>query len=79
MCGSFSSRDWMENFRVSRETFLYICDQLKGTIGGQNTTFRRAVSVQQQVALTSWILATPCEYKTVSHLFGLAQCALYVA
>ena len=73
VCCSFTPRDWMENFRVSRETFLFICDRLKGSIGRKNTSFRKAVSVQQRVAVTLWILATPCEYRTVSHLFGLAR------
>ena len=73
---SFTSRDWMENFRVSRETFPYLCDQLKGTIKKQDTRNRRPVSVSQRVAITLWILATPCEYRTVAHLFGLARCTM---
>ena len=76
VCGSFSHRDWIENFRVSRETFLYICDQLKGAVGRKDTRFRKAVSVRQRVAITLCILASPCEYGTVSHLFGLARCTV---
>ena len=75
-CNTFTQRDWMENFRVSRETFLYICDQLKCIIGKHDTRFRRAISVQKRVAITLWILATPCEYRSVAHLFGLARCTV---
>ena len=76
VCNSFTPRDWIENFRTSRETFLYICDQLSGTITRRNTRLRPAVSVQRRVAITLWVLATPCEYRTVAHLFGVARCTV---
>ena len=28
------------------------------------------------MAITLWILATPCEYRSVAHLFGLARCTV---
>ena len=34
---------------------------------------RRAISVQQRVAITLWCLATPAEYCTIAHLFGVAR------
>lgn len=30
-------------------------------------------SVEQRVAIAIWCLATPCEYQTVGHLFGVAR------
>ena len=30
------------------------------------------LSVEQQVAATLWCLATPTEYQTIAHLFGIA-------
>lgn len=30
------------------------------------------MSVEKRVAITLWCLATPCEYRTVSHLFSVA-------
>ena len=36
------------------------------------------MSVERHVAISLWILATPSEYRTVSHLSGLARCAVCV-
>ena len=73
MLETFDTRDWVENFRMRRETFSYLCDKLCPSIVRQDTQFRIAVSVEQRVAITVWCLATPCEYRTVAHLFGVAR------
>ena len=76
VCNTFTEQDWIENFRVSRETFLYICAQLQHKIVKCDTRFRQAISLQKRVAITLWVLATPCEYRSVAHLFGLARCTV---
>ena len=61
---------------MSRETFQYLCDQLRPLIQKQNTRMRRSVSTERRVAITLWVLATPAEYRSVAHLFGLARCTV---
>ena len=34
---------------------------------------RKAITVEQRLAVTIWFLATPCEYRTIAHLFGIAR------
>ena len=75
---SFGPRDWRDNFRVSKQTFNYLCHRLQPLIEKQNTNMRRPVSVERRVAISLWILATPSEYRMVSHLFGLARCTVCV-
>ena len=58
---------------MKRETFNYLCGKLCPSIVRQDTRFHTAVSVEQRVAITVWCLATPCEYRTVAHLFGVAH------
>ena len=70
---SFQDHDWIENFRVSRNTFLYLCNQLKPAIEKQNTYMGQCVSLERRVAITLWVLATTSEYRTVGHLFGVAR------
>ena len=73
---NFGPHDWMENFRMSRDTFQYLCDQLRPLIQKQDTCMRRSVSTERRVAITLWVLATPAEYRSVAHLFGLACCTV---
>ena len=70
---TFTSQDWVENFRMSRQTFTYLCERLSPTLRRKDTIMRRCISVEQRVAITLWCLATPAEYRTVAHLFGVAR------
>ena len=75
---TFTAEDWMENFRVSRETFVYLCTRIRPIIERQDTTMRRAISTEHRIAITLWYLATCSEYRTIGHLFGVARCTLCV-
>ena len=79
---TFTATDWLENFRISRETFTYICQKLKPLIQRQDTKLRKAISVaisvEHRVAITLWCLATCGEYRTIGHLFGIARCTVCV-
>ena len=44
----------------------------------RDTHFRQAISVEQRVGITLWFLATPAEYRTIGHLFGVARCTVCV-
>jgi len=70
---SFTHEDWLENFRMSKETFLYICHKLAPTLKRADTILRWPLSVERGVAVALWCLATPTEYRTVAHLFGIAR------
>ena len=70
---TFREHDWIENFRVSKDTFQYLCDQLRPVIEKQNTNMRECISLKRRVAITLWVLATTVDYRTVGHLFGVAR------
>ena len=73
---TFNDTDCLENFWVSRATFLYICSELSSVVTKQNTRFRKAISLKKRVAITIWVLATTVEYRTVGQLFGVARCTV---
>ena len=70
---SFEEHDWLENFRVSRGTFQYLCQQLRPALEKQNTVMRKSISVDHRVAIKLWVLATTAEFRSVGHLFGVAR------
>ena len=70
---SFSHYDWMENFRMSKATFTYLCDQLRPIIKKKNTRMRRPIAVEHRVTITLWVLATTSEYRSIAHHFGIAR------
>ena len=74
----FTDADWIENFRLSKTTFSYLCDALRPFIERQNTRLRRAISVEHRVAITLWTLATCTEYRSIGHLFGVARSTVCV-
>ena len=76
--GTFTDRDWIENFRVSKKTFYMLCDKLKPSIQRSNAQLRKSICVEQRVAITLWCLATCSEYRTIGHLFGVARCTVCV-
>ena len=73
MLQTFEEHDWIENFRMKRQTFLYLCNQLRGALQRKDTVMRKAICVEKRVAITLWYLATPSEYRTIGHLFGVAR------
>ena len=53
---TFSEEDWMENFRVSKLTFDYLCTQLIPLI--KRTVLCKAITVPPQGGNYLWCLAT---------------------
>ena len=72
-----ASRDldflWKEHFRVTRETFEYLCDLVRVILQKQHTRFRSPVSVEERVGLALWRLATGNSYRSCGLQFGLGK------
>ena len=75
---TFTSQDWLENFRMSRATFMYLCNELRLAIERDDTTMRKAIPTEQRDALTLWFLATNADYRTIGHLFGVSKSTICV-
>uniref|UniRef100_A0A3Q2XUA1 DDE Tnp4 domain-containing protein n=1 Tax=Hippocampus comes TaxID=109280 RepID=A0A3Q2XUA1_HIPCM len=58
---------------MSKEAFRYVCEKLRPSLSRVTTTMRKPVSVEKRVAITLWKLATNACYRTIGHLFGVAQ------
>ena len=71
--GNYGESWWRENLRMSKETFLILCNELRPHIERQMTRFRQPISVEARLALTIWRLGTNVEYRTIAGLFGLGR------
>ena len=74
---SFTGQDWLNSFRISRQTFLYLCDKLSSRLQRQDTVMRCCISIQKLVEITLRCLARPAEYRTVGYLFGVSRSSVY--
>ena len=58
---------------MGRESFLVLCQQLEEHLIKRNTTFRKAVSVQEQAALTLCYLSDEGRLRKTANAFGLGE------
>ena len=75
---AFTSDDWLENLRMLKATFLYVCSELHLVAEKNDTLMRKAIPVEQRVALTLWFLATGTDFHTIGHLFGMSRSTVCV-
>ena len=72
--GSFTASDWLTNFRMSRSTFLYLCNELRSAIIKTDTDMRPAIPI---VAMTRlWFMSTNSYYRPIGHLFGVSTASV---
>ena len=76
---TFNDKQWYQNFRVTKVTFTFLLDEIRGDISRQNTTMRKAVPPERRLALTLYYLASTAEYRTVAHLFGVSTSFVCIA
>ena len=69
----FTNRQWVDNFRMSEETFMYLCNKMRPVLKRQDTNFRLCVPLKKIVAIALWKLATNGEYRSIGHLFGVSR------
>ena len=73
---TFSEKDWLENFRMSHATYLYVCEKLRSAIHKKDTMMREAIHHKKRVAVTLWYLSTGADFRTIGHLFGISKSAV---
>ncbi|KAA8538724.1 hypothetical protein F0562_028295 [Nyssa sinensis] len=67
----FPEDEFRKAFRMGKETFDMICNELSSVVAKENTMLRDAVPVRQRVAVCIWRLATGEPLRLVSKRFGL--------
>jgi hypothetical protein len=67
----FPEDEFRKAFRMGKDTFEMICNELSSVVAKENTMLRDAVPVRQRVAVCIWRLATGEPLRLVSKRFGL--------
>ena len=69
----FDDELWYANFRVTRETFDFLLNEVRHDLQHKDTVMRLAITVERRLALTLYYLASTAEYKTIANLFGVSR------
>ena len=60
---AFNQNEWYENFWMRKETFEYLCNELRLYIEKKYTLLRQAIPVKLRLVITVWFLSTGTEYR----------------
>jgi len=74
LLNQYANNIWQEHFRISRQTFQFICNLVRPHLVQQDTNMRRANLVEKRVAVALWRLATGNSYRTTGLVFGVGRC-----
>ena len=71
---TFTHKYWQQNFRMYKETFLYICNHLLPELERIDTfSCKDHCLYKMRIDVCLWCFTTPIEYCIIAHLFGIGQ------
>ena len=65
--------EWRENFQMSKESFMKLCDKVKPFLQKQSPNMRSAIDVEKQLAVTLYYLSGEGRYHKVANAFGIRK------
>ena len=76
--GVMLPEEWRENFRMSRDSFFELCEEVRPFLEKQTTNMRVPISVEKQLAVTLYYLADEGRYRKVANAFGISRAAVSI-
>lgn len=76
---TYTDRQWVEDFRMTKETFFWLSRQLKPFVQKKRSRFREPISAVHRTAIAVYQLATGSNFKTVANLFGVSRAIVCLA
>ena len=67
------NEDWVQNLRLDKEPFTYVCEEIREFVKKANTNFRKRLTVEIRVAISLQFYSGTCDYRTISNLFGIGR------
>eukprot|EP00794_Sanderia_malayensis_P002264 gene2264-2597_t len=68
--------EWRENFRMSQDNFLNLCQELRPFLQKQQANMHIAISVEKQVAVFLYYISDEGMYRKVANAFGISRAAV---
>lgn len=67
----YTPKEWLESFRMSKVSFLDLCNKLRNELKPQYLKSREPLSVEKQVAVALYKLASTAEYRVIGNTMGI--------
>lgn len=75
---NFDDDEWRSHFRMSRGTFDFVLGLLEPHLRRKTTNWRQPLEPRRRLAVALWWYATPCEYRSISCIFGIGVATVCV-
>lgn len=70
--------EWRENFRMTKTSFLKLCEELRPHIQRQSTVMRSPIEMERQVAATIYYFSDEGRLQKTANAFGLSRSGVSV-
>lgn len=74
---SDSYDEWIDNFRIDKNTYQFLCDKLRGELQHNENWVRKPIDVETKVGIALYKLASCSEYRIVGNQFGVHKASVY--
>eukprot|EP01018_Ginkgo_biloba_P039889 Gb_15486 [translate_table: standard] len=79
LCEVYDDNRWVEILRVSRSTFVWLCDQVQSNIEKRTTNWRLPIPMTCRVGAALYRLARGCDLLEVGEKFGIGMSSTHYA
>lgn len=69
----WGGEQWLENFRMTKATFMCLVEHLQPRLERQTTCKRDPIPVEERVAIAVWWLTKTISYRVIGQLFGVMR------
>ena len=67
------AKEWKENFRMGKNNFFKLCDELRPFLEKKSTSMRHPITVEKQVAVTLYYLSDEGRLRKAANAFGIGR------
>lgn len=75
----FGDNEWLKHFRMTRSTFDFIFAHVEPFLRRSGTNRGLPLEPRLKLAVTLWWYANPCEYRSISSIFGIGISTVFLA